>query len=582
MTAKIAEDRAFNEGGGFEKAWDLGAADAARWFTEGPDVRTVKRGEFRVLPGGDSVLESLMPAGVAAASLIPKSAFGGILSSPEFPLKSKSVSVKFAGANGALVRLVPDNYPLGNNGSIFANAVVQRTNSEWTRLDTAYRVGSSVYLEFSTPGYQTRPAGPAKSGSKFDPLLATFVVERIVFHENPAPPRPTHEGLAALLGRIGSNEAAAVIDATRDALVDAVRAWKDDALTEPQREMLDSALKAGLLATKHDSSPLLAAKVAQYRSAVDAIPTPTTVPGVIEHRGFDAVFRNRGDHKQPGATVPRSYLEVLGSPRFDGPKSGRRALADQILSDQNPLTARVLANRIWYWVFGAGIVPTLDNFGRMGGAPTHPELLDYLALQLPAHEWSLKRMLALLVETEAFQRSSTPSPSAQQKDPGNALLSHASVRRLEAEPIRDALLMVSGSLDAKLFGPPVGADVPRRSVYLSQKRNNMPALPATFDAPVPFTTHGRRDVTTVPAQSLTLLNNPAILAMADRWAKSVARAYPDRAARIDAMFWSALGRPPTADEARKAADLLQTSGSSDDLQPLAHALFNLKEFLYLR
>jgi hypothetical protein len=187
-----------------------------------------------------------------------------------------------------------------------------------------------------------------------------------------------------------------------------------------------------------------------------------------------------------------------------------------------------------------------------------------------------------LVETEAFQRASTPTPSALERDPGNALLSHVSVRRLEAESIRDAMLAVSGRLDSARFGPSVQAEAPRRSVYVQQRRNSLPPFLVTFDAPKPFTTLGRRDATTVPAQSLTLLNDPAVLQQARAWAENVCKAIPEPAGRIDALFRQGLGRGPSAVEAARAAELLRQSGAPENLAPLAHAIFNLKEFIYLR
>jgi hypothetical protein len=253
-----------------------------------------------------------------------------------------------------------------------------------------------------------------------------------------------------------------------------------------------------------------------------------------------------------------------------------------MLSDSNPLTARVMANRIWLWTFGAGIVATPDNFGRMGEKPTHPELLDFLASKLKTDGWSLKTSLLQLVDSDAFQRSSAVSEMAAKVDPLNTLLSHAHVRRLEAESIRDALLSVSGRLDTSLHGPSVAATAPRRSVYLQMRRNSLPALLTTFDAPKPFTTLGRRDSTTVPAQSLTLMNDPAILQLARFWGESLKATDADRTGRIRSMFEKALGRPPSPEESDKAQALLASLGAAEDLTPLAHALFNLKEFIYLR
>jgi hypothetical protein len=306
------------------------------------------------------------------------------------------------------------------------------------------------------------------------------------------------------------------------------------------------------------------------------------VPGVLEHEGRNAPFLTRGDHKKPGEAVQRAFLEVLDPRPIQGAQSGRLELAERMVAPENPLTARVMANRLWHWTFGTGIVPSVDNFGRMGEKPSHPELLDFLAVRLRQDGWSLKKTLLFLVTTDAFQRASTPSEEAIQKDPANALLSHAHVRRLDAEPIRDSLLSVAGVLEAKSFGPPVGVEAPRRSIYVQQRRNNLPALLTTFDAPKPFTTLGRRDVTTVPAQSLTLLNDPGIVKLADTWAQKTAREGGTLDAKIGRMFSTALGRSATPEETARARDFLAGSAAPENLAPLAHAIFNLKEFIYLK
>jgi hypothetical protein len=241
-----------------------------------------------------------------------------------------------------------------------------------------------------------------------------------------------------------------------------------------------------------------------------------------------------------------------------------------------------MANRIWLWTFGAGIVRTPDNFGRMGEKPTHPELLDFLAGELQRRRWSLKEMLVFLVTTDAFQRASLAPDASLEKDPENALLTHWRVRRLEAECIRDSMLSASGVLDRKLYGPPADQNGTRRSVYLPQRRNSLPAFLTTFDAPKPFTTVGRRDSTTVPAQSLTLLNDPNVLKLAKLWSERVSKEGGTLTQQIQRLFEIGLNRPASAQELQQAQELLQTQESGADLSSLAHALFNLKEFIYLR
>jgi cytochrome c553 len=582
LRPRIQADRAFNRSDVFEEAWDLSGPAGAKWFAEGNDVRRIGCGDFRVQPSGNTVVETLLPAGWAGSSLVPRAGYGGLLTSPEFQLHSKSVSVKFAASNGAMLRVIPDNYPLGNNSSIFAGAVVQRRASEWTRLDTSYRVGTSAYVEVTTPGFQTKAAMPAKSQAAFLPEMASFVVERVVFHEGNEPPRPEHLGWEWVQSRLKGGSRETVLRELGAALMEAVKAWREGKLEEGQREWLVAAVEAGLLTNSVEASEALSRGVSEFRAAVARLEVPVVAPGVVEHRAMDAVFRPRGDHKKIGATVARGYLEVLGTSKLESAGSGRLELAERMVDASNPLTARVMANRIWYWLFGSGLVATVDNFGRMGEKPSHPELLDYLAVELRGKGWSLKRMLLELVETDVFQRGASPSALAGEKDPANRLWSHAQVRRLEAESVRDALLSVSGVLDRKLYGAAVEASAPRRSVYVAQRRGALPAMLTTFDAPKPFTTMGRRDVTTVPAQSLTLLNDPAIFRLAEAWAKAAVSKGATFEERVDWMFREALGRGASVQELEGAKRLLEASGAGEDLRPLAHALFNLKEFLYLR
>jgi hypothetical protein len=357
-----------------------------------------------------------------------------------------------------------------------------------------------------------------------------------------------------------------------------VRAWRAGTLREGQRELLQACIDKELLPTRSTASPALETAVDKYRKASATLAKPLTVPGVLENEGRNAAFLPRGDHKHPGEPVPRGFIEVLHPHPVEGPLSGRAALADRLVDPTNPLTARVLVNRLWNWVFGSGIVPSVDDFGRMGQKPAHPELLDFLAGRLAQDGWSARRMILWLVETEAFQRSSTPTESAQQKDPGNALLSHAAVRRLEAEEIRDALLAVSGELNRALYGTPVEAGTPRRSLYVRHRRAGLDPIFAAFDAPRPFTTLGRRNVTTVPAQSLLLLNDPSIQKLAAAWGQRISASQIPLEAQVDEMFATAFGRPARESERAGALKLARENG----LGAVAHALWNAKEFIYLR
>ena len=231
----------------------------------------------------------------------------------------------------------------------------------------------------------------------------------------------------------------------------------------------------------------------------------------------------------------------------------------------DPLLPRVLVNRLWQHHFGEGIVRSTDDFGAMGQKPSHPELLDWLATELLESGWSIKAMHRLMLTSNAYRMSSMPDADAEQIDPANTLLHRMNVRRLEAEAIRDTLLAVTGRLAATMFGPSVpvhltsymegrgrpGQSGPldgdgRRSIYLSVRRNFLNPMLLAFDAPVPFSTMGRRNVSNVPAQALTLLNDPLVQSQARLWAQhQAARSGQSVRARLDGLYLTALGRPPS-------------------------------------
>jgi cytochrome c553 len=299
----------------------------------------------------------------------------------------------------------------------------------------------------------------------------------------------------------------------------------------------------------------------------------------------------RGSHHNLGPESPRRFLEVLGGgdPAAYRDGSGRLALASDLTGAASALVARVMVNRLWKQHFGDGLVRTVDNFGATGERPSHPELLDALAHRFIAGGWSIKRMHREMVTSAAYRRASAESDAARERDPRNRLLSHASVRRLDAESIRDAILAVSGSLDPAGYGPSVGPHINdfqdgrgrpksgpldgmgRRSVYLEVRRNFLTPLLLAFDYPLPTTTVGRRMVSSVPAQALTMMNNEFVADQAAKWAR--------RGDSLDAMYLAAFARAPEPAERDRIQTFLHSGGTLEDV---AHVLFNAKEFLFLR
>lgn len=314
----------------------------------------------------------------------------------------------------------------------------------------------------------------------------------------------------------------------------------------------------------------------------------------------------RGNHQNLGDAVPRRFLRVIAGENQPNPiGSGRLEIAEWMASEKNPLTARVMVNRIWKHLFGSGLVRTTDNFGASGDAPTHPELLDHLAAQFMADGWSVKRLVKAIVLSNAYQMDSTPDAVAIEKDPTNKLLHHMPVRRLEGEAIRDAMLAVSGRLNPEMFGPSVtphiskyqdGRGKPqsgpldgngRRSIYIQARRNFLTPFLLAFDYPLPTSAIGARGVSTVPSQALLLLNNELVADLAKSWAKRALTVNSGAAGaltpRIHWLYETAFQRPATSEELREiTAFLQQQNGRPEEAAwaDVGHILFNSPEFYY--
>lgn len=354
--------------------------------------------------------------------------------------------------------------------------------------------------------------------------------------------------------------------------------------------------------------------------------------GMIDGSGEDAAILIRGNSSSEGDIEPRHFLTAItGGERIgDATGSGRLELADQINDPNNPLTSRVITNRLWHHLLGRGIVPTTDDFGVLGMRPTHPELLDHLATDFDRHGRHLKWMIRRIALTNTYQMSMQSvseemASHAESVDPKNELLHHSNLHRLEGEVIRDSLLAISGQLDRSLEGDSVpihltsfmnGRGRPaksgpldgarRRSIYLAVRRNFLSPMMSVFDTPNPFSTMGRRNASNVPAQALVMLNDPLVKKQSQLFAERAMREVPpnhssgsgesSRSAetitveqRIDWMFWTALGRPAEEAELNSIREYIQASSEAtgapvDDVSlwaNVAHAIVNTKEFIFV-
>lgn len=314
----------------------------------------------------------------------------------------------------------------------------------------------------------------------------------------------------------------------------------------------------------------------------------------------DTHIRIRGEVRQKAALVPRGFLSVItqGPVALPATQSGRRELADWIVGADNPLTARVMVNRVWSWLIGQGLVRTVDTFGATGETPSHPDLLDHLAQRFQREGWNMQTLIREIIRSRTWQLAVGQAPS----DPDNRRLSHANRRRLDAEQIRDSLLVVSGALDRTVGGPNIrGANAAdsesaaasavefayqftdvRRSLYTPAFRNNRLELFATFDFGDINSTQGQRHTSTVAPQALYFMNHPFVLEQA-RLAAEKAMAIPGtQDERLTRVFRLCLGRPPLAAEKTACVQMLTETGVSPEAWAMIHqTLFGSVAFRYL-
>ena len=331
-------------------------------------------------------------------------------------------------------------------------------------------------------------------------------------------------------------------------------------------------------------------------------PAPEMVQSFDEKsKPRDLKIHIRGSIDHLGAIVPRGALQVANygpAPKMPTNASGRLELADWIVDPANPLTARVMANRVWHWLFGEGLVRTVDNFGTTGESPSHPELLDHLAVQFVQQGWSVKKLIRAIALSKAYRLSSVRGEQ-REEDPENRLLSHVNRRRLDAEAIRDTMLSVSGALDLEMGGATFPANLekdvgfqfeaPRRSVYVPVFRSSLPELFEVFDFANSSLVTGRRDISTVAPQALFMMNHPFVRAQAKLTAERLlGDSQPKEAQRIDHAYLRILGRHPTAAEVALSQEFLKAvidtteNGRVEAWTQMVQSLFSTIDFRYIR
>ncbi|MBI2421608.1 MAG: PSD1 domain-containing protein [Candidatus Hydrogenedentes bacterium] len=312
--------------------------------------------------------------------------------------------------------------------------------------------------------------------------------------------------------------------------------------------------------------------------------------GPVPNTGYvgvqDVRVHRRGDYNNLGDLVPRRMPLILAgaeqAPITGG--SGRVELANWLASSDNVLTARVMVNRIWQHHFGQGLVRTPGDFGKQGEAPTHPELLDYLARRFMASGWSMKEMHRLILNTAAWQQDSRGNAQSLQQDPENLLLARMNRKRLEAEALRDSLLAVSGRLDLTAGGPAFKElDTPRRTLYLRTVRSDRSTYPMLFDAADPTSIIPKRLETTVSPQALFLMNHPFMLSESERLASAMAPAAADAEGLANALYGRIYMRAPSPGEITLTREALPALGypAPEGVTAYAQVLLNANEFVFV-
>jgi len=551
----------------------------------------------------------------------------GEMRSRTFFIDKPYLHFHLAGRHGR-VNLVVDGHTLIMN-PMYGGLTIEATDDHpaWRTMDVKPWLGHRAYLEITDstiPLHVLRePPSDAREPQGPDGYIT---VDRICCSDKATPPPelPNQLNLRAL-ERGADKGIEELAEAYQHLIVEELKRWGQDRVAAAPEErdglaLLDwlvhnDLLEGGAPGDTEKKGSAEAGKalhelLEKYQRLEASLPRPWRAPALADGTGEDESVFLRGNYKTLGAKAPRGLPEVLAGSAAPAPSSGsgRLELARRLVAPSNPLLARVLVNRLWQHHFGEGLVRTPDDFGRMGQAPTHPELLDYLAAELVRSGWSIKAMHRRMVLSSTYRMSSRPEPSRERLDPDNGLLHRMPVRRLEAEAIRDALLLISGRLERRTEGPSVlpyltpymeGRGRPksgpldgegRRSLYLNGRRNFPTPLLVAFDYPLTLSTMGRRDASTVPAQALTLMNDPFIAAEVRRWSERLrADQHGTASDQVKLLYETAFARPPSAAELNSSLRFLalqgeRYGGGPDDPRAwadLCHVLVNVKEFIFV-
>ncbi|WP_437187470.1 PSD1 and planctomycete cytochrome C domain-containing protein [Planctomicrobium sp. SH668] len=434
------------------------------------------------------------------------------------------------------------------NGADF-ESVADLVENEWYNIQLTLNLGSKTYSGRLTSSHGTIEFFDKSFATQWDGVIDDTFVDRYGYIPGTPPPRE-FDNLVVSTTQLAPAEHSLDLDSKE---VQELRQKKED-----YQRLLNE--RAAATTEKKELT-----QIGPYEVLYGVMEQPQSV---------DAVLQLRGEPSKPGAVVARRNLEILGgTPLPDGVGSGRKQLAEWLSDSRNPLTARVMVNRIWQHHFGRGLVSTESDFGFRGEAPSHPELLDWLASRFIESNWSIKQMHRLLMTSAAYQQASSFDQTAAEMDPNNRLLWRFSPRRLSAEEIRDAMLFVSETLDLTVGAehpfPPTDRwsfsqhgpfyavyDTPQRSVYQMQQRLKKHPFLGLFDGADTNVSTAHRQLTTVPTQALFLMNNQFVHQCSQDLAKLLVSEYSDDGERVGQLFERSLSRPATSDELQESLQFI--------------------------
>lgn len=611
-----SESRVKENGGHFTVVADFRKGLPAGWSVDGVGLeQPTPCGDVIVALEGEAAVSVISQGGLVTNSSSPR--WNGVVRTPWLnTLEPGHLSFELSGGDFAARRSVIDNAFLTEKQQYIDNRLPQ-----WVLMPTfpemkERHIAIELATKTSNANFPPRVGlgGACSEVQAADPR-SWFAVSRVVRHVAPFTPK---DELARFQTLFEGSAPTTLEDAAArfaDWWRNSIDRWAAGQATDDDVQILNALLDAKLITNSAASDPAIQDLVTRYRAAETQAKEPWTVNGMADlDPGFDYRFHERGEYDQLKDPVPRGYVQSVAhsAADFHSTGSGRRELAEQIASPDNPLTARVFVNRVWQWLFGTGLVATTNDFGHLGEKPSHPELLDDLAARFMAEGWSVKRLVREIVLTETWQQASDVSEQGRAIDPGNRLLHYYPLRRLEAEAIRDAMLSASGRIDLTVGGPPINPHRMneddqkrlfsgpldgdgRRSIYIKMTIMEPPRFLALFNQPPPKIPTGTRDVTNTPAQSLALLNDPFVAQQAEVWATSlISRGSASVSDRLQQMFVTAFARPASDVEIERwtkaVREFAQLRGVGEEglladvavWKDTAHALFNTKEFLYVK